>query len=74
MPHPEHAEADTFFCFTNLMSDLRDFFIKTLDEAESGINALMTKFMRRLMHVDPKVHQRLADQEIKPQFFAFRSG
>ena len=24
----EHAEADCFFCFTNLMSDIRDFFIK----------------------------------------------
>ena len=23
-----HAEADCFFCFTNLMSDIRDFFIK----------------------------------------------
>lgn len=28
----EHAEADCFFCFTNLMSDIRDFFIKSLDK------------------------------------------
>lgn len=30
----EHAEADTFFCFTGLMAEIRDFFIKTLDESE----------------------------------------
>ncbi|EDW38740.1 GL13210 [Drosophila persimilis] len=32
-----HAEADCFFCFTALMSEIRDFFIKTLDDAEGGI-------------------------------------
>ncbi|EDW27941.1 GL25352 [Drosophila persimilis] len=32
-----HVEADCFFCFTALMSEIRDFFIKTLDDAEGGI-------------------------------------
>ncbi|XP_059093777.1 TBC1 domain family member 13-like isoform X1 [Tigriopus californicus] len=68
----EYAEADCFFCFTNLMSDIRDFFIKTLDEAETGINGLMIRFMNQVKIQDPKVHQRLTDQDIKPQFFAFR--
>ena len=68
----EHAEADTFFCFTNLMSDIRDFFIKTLDEAESGINGMMQKFMTKIKQCDPKIHGRLQDQDIKPQYFSFR--
>lgn len=68
----EYAEADCFFCFTNLMADIRDFFIKTLDEAETGINGLMIRFMNQVKIQDPKVHQRLTDQDIKPQFFAFR--
>ena len=33
----EHAEADSFWCFTNLMAEIRDNFIKHLDESECGI-------------------------------------
>ena len=43
----EHAEADCFFCFTNLMSDIRDFFIKTLDDSSTGIQAMMTRLNTR---------------------------
>jgi len=68
----EHAEADCFFCFTNLMADIRDFFIKTLDEAESGINGMMLRFMRKIKYIDSKVEARLVDQDIKPQYFSFR--
>ena len=32
-----HAEADSFFCFTNLMSEIRDVFIKSLDKSDTGI-------------------------------------
>lgn len=35
-----HAEADCFFCFTNLMSDIRDFFIKV----RNPIHARLKKF------------------------------
>lgn len=31
-------ESDLFFCFTNLMSEIRDRFCWTLDAEESGIN------------------------------------
>lgn len=34
-----HSEADTFFCFTLLMSEIRDVFIKTLDDSDIGIGA-----------------------------------
>ena len=55
------------------MSDIRDFFIKTLDESEKGINAMMTRFMAKIKSVDPKVHERLiVEQDIKPQYFSFR--
>lgn len=34
----ENAEADSFFCFMNLMSEIRDLFIKTLDaDSQCGI-------------------------------------
>ena len=54
------------------MADIRDFFIKTLDEAESGINGMMLRFMRKIKSIDPKVEARLVDQDIKPQYFSFR--
>lgn len=33
----EHAEADTFFCFTALMAEIGDMFTKKLDSAHLGI-------------------------------------
>ena len=54
------------------MSDIRDFFIKTLDEAESGINGMMLRFYRKIKSMDAKVEARLVDQDIKPQYFSFR--
>ena len=33
----EHAEADSFFCFTNLMTEIGDKFTKKLDFSHSGI-------------------------------------
>jgi len=68
----EHAEADCFFCFTNLMSDIRDFFIKTLDDSATGIQSMMVKLNNRLREVDQAVGNLLQEQGIKMQYFAFR--
>ncbi|XP_024221357.1 TBC1 domain family member 13 isoform X2 [Bombus vosnesenskii] len=68
----EHAEADTFFCFTNLMSEIRDFFIKSLDEAEFGINSMMGKLTTQVKVNDPEVWMRLHQQELCPQYYSFR--
>jgi len=72
MDWKEHAEADCFFCFTNLMSDIRDFFIKTLDDSSTGIQAMMVRLNNRLKEVDQAVSSKLQDQGIKMQYFAFR--
>ena len=32
-----YAEADGFYCFTNLMAEIRDNFIKSLDNSMCGI-------------------------------------
>jgi hypothetical protein len=68
----EYAEADCFFCFTNLMSDIRDFFLKTMDKTQSGIAGIMDGFMETLRTRDEQTHARIVEQDIKPQFFAFR--
>jgi hypothetical protein len=67
-----YAEADCFFCFTNLMADIRDFFIKTLDDSPTGIREMMLRLDSRLHVSDPPVHALLDAQGIKMQYFAFR--
>ncbi|XP_048469371.1 TBC1 domain family member 13, partial [Rhincodon typus] len=68
----EHAEADTFFCFTNLMSEIRDNFIKSLDDSQCGISYKMEKVYSTLKEKDVDLYLKLQEQNIKPQFFAFR--
>lgn len=68
----EHAEADCFFVFTNLMSEIRDFFIKTLDETDTGIVNMMRKVTERLKENDPVVQSYLVKNEIYPQYYSFR--
>lgn len=68
----EHAEADCFFCFTNLMAEIRDFFIRTLDEAESGINYMMERLIECVKKNDPAVCNHLDSQELRPQYYSFR--
>ncbi|CAH0716547.1 unnamed protein product, partial [Brenthis ino] len=67
-----HAEADCFFCFTNLMAEIRDFFIRTLDETESGINYKMSKLCECVKKNDRAVWDRLEKQELRPQYYSFR--
>jgi hypothetical protein len=40
----EYFESSLFFCFTKVMSDLRDGFIRTMDSEETGINGKILKF------------------------------
>ncbi|RXN18858.1 TBC1 domain family member 13 [Labeo rohita] len=68
----EHAEADTFFCFTNLMSENRDNFIKSLDDSQCGITFKMESVFSKLKEKDTELYMRLQEQNIKPQYFTFR--
>lgn len=54
------------------MGEIRDFFIKTLDESEGGIKAMMNKMTKLLEVKDVEVWQRLRDQELYPQYYGFR--
>ncbi|KAL3284460.1 hypothetical protein HHI36_018621 [Cryptolaemus montrouzieri] len=68
----EHAEADCFFCFTNLMSEIRDFFIKSLDETDHGINKIMNTMLSQLKLYDLDVWLKLQQLDLKPQYYSFR--
>ncbi|CAB3399689.1 unnamed protein product [Caenorhabditis bovis] len=67
------AEADTFFCFQQLMSEVKDNFIKTLDDSVCGIESSMSNFHNLIMHFDNELYNHLIGRlDIKPQFYAFR--
>uniref|UniRef100_A0A671TCD6 TBC1 domain family member 13 n=1 Tax=Sinocyclocheilus anshuiensis TaxID=1608454 RepID=A0A671TCD6_9TELE len=68
----EHAEADTFFCFTSLMSENRDNFIKSLDDSQCGITFKMESVFSKLKEKDTELYLKLQEQNIKPQYFTFR--
>lgn len=68
----EFAEADSFFCFTNLMSEIRDFFIKSLDETDHGINKMMSRMLTQLKNNDLDVWLRFQQMDLKPQYYSFR--
>lgn len=70
--HAAYAEADCFWCFTALMGEIRDFFIKSLDESENGIRGMMNKLSRMLEKKDIAVFNQLKDQGIFPQYYSFR--
>lgn len=54
------------------MSEIRDFFIKTLDETDTGIVNMMRKVTDRLKENDPVVESYLVKNEIFPQYYSFR--
>jgi hypothetical protein len=67
-----HAEPDTFYLFTNLMAEIRDFFIRSLDNSSTGIKLMMERVMEKLKSVDFQVYSVLTRQEIYGQYFCFR--
>ncbi|GAQ80933.1 GTPase-activating protein [Klebsormidium nitens] len=69
----EHAEADAFFCFVELLSDFRDHFCQQLDNSEVGIRATITRLSNLLKQRDEELWLHLNVKiQINPQFYAFR--
>jgi len=67
------AEADTFYCFTNLMSEIRDIFIQSLDDSKTGIRHRLQGFMELLKrHDEPLWTTLIEEQSLMPQYYAFR--
>jgi len=68
----EFVEPDVFFCFTNLMSEIRDNFCKTLDKSEMGVQGSMSRLNELLKRKNPVLWQNLEDKQLDPQFYSFR--
>ncbi|CAI0436848.1 unnamed protein product [Linum tenue] len=67
------AEADTFFCFVELLSGFRDNFCQQLDNSVVGIRSTITKLSQLLKEHDEELWRHLEiTAKVNPQFYAFR--
>ncbi|KAJ4968091.1 hypothetical protein NE237_014792 [Protea cynaroides] len=67
------AEADTFFCFVELLSGFRDNFCQKLDNSVVGIRSTITKLSTLLKEHDEELWRHLeVTTKVNPQFYAFR--
>jgi len=69
----EFAEADSFFCFVELLSGFRDNFCQKLDNSAVGIRGTLAKLSQLVAKYDGELQQHLEiTTEVNPQFYAFR--
>ncbi|XP_057431953.1 uncharacterized protein LOC130724688 isoform X2 [Lotus japonicus] len=67
------AEADTFFCFVELLSGLRDNFCQQLDNSVVGIRSTITRLSQLLKEHDEELWRHLeVTTKVNPQFYSFR--
>lgn len=54
-----YAEADTFFCFVELLSECRDHFCQKLDNSVVGIRSTITRLSELLKEHDEELWRHL---------------
>mmetsp|Transcript_2875 Transcript_2875/g.9033 ORF Transcript_2875/g.9033 Transcript_2875/m.9033 type:complete len:611 (+) Transcript_2875:143-1975(+) len=67
-----HAEADAFFAFTQVMSEIMNNFCETLDHSSLGIKAQLNALNQLLKRHDFELWNDLEQKGIDPQFYSFR--
>ena len=63
------AEADTYFCFVSLMSEIRDLFIENMDDTSYGLQGRIHQLSEILKRQDPQVYDHLKKQGMDTSFF-----
>lgn len=74
-PNPAYikdAEADAFNCFTLLMSEVRDTFVKSLDTSDTGLQGKMQTLQEFEQRLAPKIYRKLEELKIPPHFYAMK--
>lgn len=67
-----HAEADAFFCFTNLMAEMRDVYIDSLDHSANGLRSRMMELEIRLQRCDQELWCHLTKHQLDPSYYSLR--
>lgn len=68
----ENAEADTFFCFTALMSEFQDLFIHRLDDTSRGLQGTIERYCQLMAAEDPFLDQELQKNGLEATFYTVR--
>ncbi|KAA0189726.1 TBC1 domain family member 13 [Fasciolopsis buskii] len=67
------AEADTFYCFNNLMTEVHPNFIRNLDGGQvQGIGGQIRLLIDLLGRTDPHLLEHLSRLGLEPEHYAFR--
>lgn len=67
-----YLESDLFFCFTNLMTEIRDGFLRELDRESSGITGKVYTYAKILKRIEPFLFNHLQEQNVNHNFYALR--
>jgi len=68
----KHAEPDAFYCFTKLITEIRDNFIPVNDKTQCGIKHRIHQLNDLLREKDPELWHDLENKQLNPQFYSFR--
>lgn len=55
-----------------LMAEIRDGFLRAMDNESSGINGKIRIFAQLMLKVDPELYYHLQEQNVNFQFFSLR--
>uniref|UniRef100_J3N8C7 Rab-GAP TBC domain-containing protein n=2 Tax=Oryza brachyantha TaxID=4533 RepID=J3N8C7_ORYBR len=67
------AEADTFFCFVELLSGFKENYCKHLDNSQVGIRSTLSKLSQLLKRHDEELWRHMEiTTKVYPQYYAFR--
>jgi hypothetical protein len=67
-----NLEADSFLCFENLMNEIKDIFIRSKDNTETGIQTRIKNLNGVLKIIDKDLFNHFTEQKVEIQYFAFR--
>ena len=67
-----NAEADAFYCFTSLMSEIRDSFVRSLDMDNLGLQGKMNRINSLLSRLSPDVYAHLETLKVQPYYYAMK--
>jgi len=67
-----NAEPDAFFCFTNIMAEMRDVYIHSLDNSDAGLSGKMSRLNALLQQHDPELWRHLDKNQLDPSYYSLR--
>lgn len=61
----QYLESDLFFCFSNLMAELKDGFMRDMDKEDNGIHGKCKKIDNIVAAVSPPIYAKMQSEKIE---------